>query len=228
MERLNFLAIDTSTNILKIALSIEGKDSYIDLKNDFKHIENLLPCIDSCLKKINEPKTKLNYIGVCTGPGSFTGIRIGIAAALGMSYAGKIKCFGFSVFDVYKYLLKEEKKSIIIPIIDAKKNRFYCSFINNNKYSSMYDIGLDDIINKLKKYKHKKLIFTGKDFRLIKNNISKGFDFVEKYIEDYASMDLLYFTKIVLNDKLSLIKPKPIYLRKSEAEIALLKEKNKK
>ncbi len=125
MENKNLLIIDAVTDVLKVGISINNKEYSKEINKGFTHVENLLPAIEDCFNEIKEDKNKINYIVVCTGPGSFTGIRIGIASALGISYALNIKCFGFSVFEVYKYLLKEEKDSIVIPIIDAKKERFY-------------------------------------------------------------------------------------------------------
>jgi len=227
MEKMNnILIIDTSTNNLKISININNKEIFIDLNKGFKHIETLLPVIQSLLKKINEKKTDINFIGVCNGPGSFTGIRIGIASAYGISFGLNAKCFGFSVFDVYKYLLKDEKNTVIIPIIDAKKNKFFCAFIENDSDYKMHDYTLEDIKNKITNFKNNKnLIFTGKDFKLIKNKIIKDFNFTEKFSDDYSSKDLLSFSKYYVSINKNLKTPSPIYLRKSEAEIQLLKKK---
>lgn len=224
---MNLLIIDTVTDVLKVGISINKKEYSKEIEKGFTHVENLLPAIESCLKEINEEKNRINYIGVCTGPGSFTGIRIGIAAALGISYALNVKCFGFSVFEVYKYLLKGKKDSIIIPIIDAKKERFYCSFMDYNETINMYDFSLDEIINKIKSfdYKNKKIIFAGKDFNLIKGKISMDFNFSEEFLNNYNGDDLLKFARELIRSSESLDEPKPIYLRKSEAELSLLKSK---
>ena len=120
----NILIIDTSTSELKIAINIHGKKIFKKLNKGFTHIENLIPEIDDSFKKIKKDRSLLEYIGVCTGPGSFTGLRIGIATVLGISYAGSIKCFGFSVFDIYKYLFMSNKNAVIISVIDAKKTDF--------------------------------------------------------------------------------------------------------
>ena len=227
MDNVNFLTFDTSTNVLKIALFINKKEYSKEIKKGFNHIETLIPTIQNCIKEINEKKTKINFIGVCTGPGSFTGIRIGIAAALGISYALNIKCFGFNVFEVYKFLFREEKNSIVIPVVDAKKNKFFCSFIESNNIIKMFDYTLEDIKNKIRSYENesKKIIFVGDDFDLIKNSILKEFQIFKSISEDYKSKDLLNFSKWILKSNKNLNEPKPIYIRKSEAELSLLKGK---
>jgi tRNA threonylcarbamoyladenosine biosynthesis protein TsaB len=223
MEPLNILVIDTSTDYLKIALSMNGKEVFVDLKNGFRHIENLIPEVDNCFKSIKAEKKELKFIGICTGPGSFTGIRIGIASALGISYGAFIPCLGFSVFDVYKFLFSENQDEIIVPIIDAKKNKFYCSFIEKNKDIGMYDLDISEINTKLNQI-DKKIIFTGKDFILIKDKIQIT-NFEYRYNNGYQSKDLLAYTIYTINSKTELKNPEPIYLRKSEAEISLSKSK---
>lgn len=227
MDKLNFLTFDTTTDFLKIALLINEKEYYKEIKKGFNHIENLIPAINDCIKEIDEKKSEINHIGVCTGPGSFTGIRIGIATALGISYALKIKCFGYNIFEVYQFLFNKKKNSIVIPVIDAKKDKFFCSFIESNKSFKMYDLSLVDIKKKIKSYYNdgKKIIFAGNSFNLIKNEISKAFPHFESVSEDYKSSDLLNFSKWLIKSNKIFMGPKPVYLRKSEAELSLLKEK---
>ena len=71
----------------------------------------------------------------------------------------------------------------------------------------------------------RKLLIIGKDFYLIKNEISKEFIFSEDYINNYNCNDLLKFSKWLIQSSDCLSEPKPIYLRKSEAELSLLKNK---
>ena len=57
MDRMNFIVIDTSNSYLKVALSIDKRTSFIDLKKKFRHIENLLPSIQSLFYNINADKS---------------------------------------------------------------------------------------------------------------------------------------------------------------------------
>lgn len=224
MEPLNILLFDTSSNYLKIAISINNKEFFLDHKESFKHVEHLLPEIDKSFKKINADKNDLKFIGVCTGPGSFTGIRIGIATSLGIAYGKGIPCFGYSVFDIYNYILNDNDDSIIVPIIDAKKNRFYCSFIEKNKTYTMYDIDILEINQKLRDIT-KKIIFAGKDFHLIKDKIKiNNFDYINE--DNYLSKNILMYGIDLIKSGKQLSQPEPIYLRKSEAEIMLLKSQS--
>lgn len=225
MERINFLMIDTSTGTLKIALKINDKTAFFDHADKHKHIENLLPCIQKTIESINCDKNEINHIGVCTGPGSFTGIRIGIATALGISFASNLICFGFSVFDVYKFLLKDNADKIIVPVIDAKKSRFYTSFFKPNENNEYYDISEDEITDKIKALK-KEIIFTGEDSNLIDKNKLKNINCAFKYTSGYSSLDLLNFGNSFVLNPSQLKYPHPVYIRKTEAEIEYLKKHN--
>ena len=122
---------------------------------------------------------------------------------------------------MYKYLFKVHKNRIVIPIIDGKKQKFYCSFIEEEKPIEMYDFNIIEIQNKIKELEalNKKIIFTGSDFKLIKNNIEAKYQY--DYENDFNAMDMLNYSKWLISNKKKLVYPKPIYLRKSEAEINL-------
>jgi len=225
MEKMNILMIDTSNENMKISLNIENKKVFIEKNQKHGHVENLLPAIDKIFKKIAKNKNELNFIGVCEGPGSFTGLRIGISAALGIGFRSDIKCFGFSAFDVYKYLFAKSDDSVVVPIIDARKERYYTTFITNNNEYEYFDINEDDIIDKIKKYRDRKIIFVGKDFEKVKDRFKEKTEFSYEFSNGYGAKELLDFSGHVLSEGSYNKDPKPIYLRKSEAELSLIKKK---
>jgi tRNA threonylcarbamoyladenosine biosynthesis protein TsaB len=227
MGKINILVFDTSSSDLKIALSIDNKKHFINLDKRLIHIENLLPAIHDCFENLGEKKDNIDFVGVCTGPGSFTGLRIGIATALGISYASGLKCFGYSVFDVYQFLLRNETDSVVIPVIDAKKERYYCSLIQHDSKIKMLDIDPVKLLNKIKKIDpEKKIIFAGRDFEQISQYInSSKIKFKRCYPDNFSAEELLEYAEYLLTSDKKINTPKPIYLRKSEAEILLLKNK---
>lgn len=224
MDKINFLAFDTSDAYLKIALSIDGKISTLSVNNNSRHIENLVPSIKKALEETGESADKFQKILVSVGPGSFTGIRIGISTAEAFGYSLKKEVYGFSVFDVYNYLYKDvNDDTITIPVIDAKKNRYYCSFLNGRSGYKILDISKEEIAYIiLKDFGDKRIIFAGKDFGAIEDYISSaGIKFDYKNKESYSEAEMLDFARYFLKEG-DLKEPEPIYLRKSEAEIALL------
>ena len=88
-KSVKILAIDTSSNVCSVAL-LNGKIIVDErnMTNGLTHSENLMPLIDELLKKNDMDLEQIDVIGVCVGPGSFTGIRIGIATILPMAQFG--------------------------------------------------------------------------------------------------------------------------------------------
>ncbi|HOS32225.1 MAG TPA: tRNA (adenosine(37)-N6)-threonylcarbamoyltransferase complex dimerization subunit type 1 TsaB [Spirochaetota bacterium] len=224
MDKVNLLAFDTSDAYLKLAVYIDGKTSALSVDNNSRHIESLVPSVKKALEETGGSADKIRKILVCVGPGSFTGIRIGISTAEAFGYSLKKEVYGFSVFDVYNYLYKNvSEDAIAIPIIDAKKNRFYCAFLNGRSNYKIFDIPKEEIINIiLKDFGDKRIIFAGKDFKTIEAYVSSaGIRYNYSHKESYSEFDMLDFAFYFLREG-ELKKPDPIYLRKSEAEIALL------
>lgn len=220
MERLNSLVIDSTSSSLKIAIQIDDEVNFFEqTEKSMNHLERLIPLIDKGIKSIGKDKSALNCICVCEGPGAFTGIRVGIATALGIAFAGKIPCFGFSVFDIYNYLFQDRKESIIIPIIDAKKHRFYTTFLHSGDFS-FYDLSAEDIIKKIKEM-NKKSIFVGPDYFMIQDKlIDCGIKSTIEYPQGFSAKEMLEAVTSLIYQK-NMTTPEPVYLRKSEAEIAL-------
>ena len=220
MEKLNLLVIDSTSSSLKIAIQINDKVNLFEqTEKSMNHLERLIPLIDKGICDIGEDKKSLNYVCVCHGPGSFTGIRVGIATALGIAFAGNFPCLGFSTFDIYGYLFRELSDVVIVPVVDAKKHRFYTTFIGSGDLS-YYDLSAEDIIEKAKTI-NKKVIFVGQDFEIMKEKIANsGLKYKFQYENGFSAEEMLEAVLFFIqNNKMT--SPEPIYLRKSEAEIAL-------
>ncbi len=230
----NYIVIDTTTKVLKTAAFFESKSHYKVINDGFYHLENLLPAIDALLKENNLDKLKINKIFVVTGPGSFTGLRIGITTAISMAFGLSIEVIGFSIFDVYNFLLNTNPElsslDIAIPVIDAKKSSFFCTFLTDKDVkplllSDMFDLTPIDLYNKLTEYNPKNACFFGADFNLIKLRDERFATFKHIYEADYSASDLIDFCNYIIDRKINYRYPEPVYLRKSEAENMLLKKK---
>lgn len=82
------LFIDTSSNLeIKVGLRIEKREDFIHQKIGAKKAQVVLPLVEKLLKKNNLKPSDINEIEVNTGPGSFTGIRVGISIANALAYA---------------------------------------------------------------------------------------------------------------------------------------------
>jgi tRNA threonylcarbamoyladenosine biosynthesis protein TsaB len=122
------LSIETSTQICSIALHQNG--ALIDLEaNDGKgaHSELLVRMISDLLDRCNISMRELNAIAVSEGPGSYTGLRIGISTAKGLAFAWDLPLIGIPTLKLLAYAAVENLGDIpyIIPVLDARRMEVY-------------------------------------------------------------------------------------------------------
>lgn len=221
---MNILGIDCSSSIMSVSLKWENRLFETAVHDGFKHSENLMLQIDQLFNLCRADRKMLDLISVAAGPGSFTGLRIAMAAAKGMSLGTGADIVSVSTLDIYS-MNHERFEGIVVPVLDAKKKQVYAAlYKNNNKISEELDISPDILLEKLKPFE--KILFTGPDAQIF---------------EKYAEND----TKIIIDDnfssltgtllitagekKLENVGPDthgsgPIYIRKSEAEISMFGE----
>ena len=142
------LNIESSTTNCSISLSLNGKVISLKEKNDekYSHSTKLHSFIEEVLKESNLKITQLSAIAVSKGPGSYTGLRIGIAAAKGLCYALEIPLISISTLLVLAKQIKVVSKGFIIPVIDARRDEVY-SAVYNSSYKKIREV-FPEIINK--------------------------------------------------------------------------------
>ena len=161
------LNIETSTKTCSVNLSDEGK--VIEIREvsgeKFIHGEKLHLLIHELFASSKINIKKLNAVAVSSGPGSFTGLRIGVSAAKGLSFALKIPLISMNAIDIMiqSYnMVSTNKKTIFFPMIDARRNEVYTAGYNTYK-TKILDIHCPDIdedfINKNMNYSE--IVFLG-------------------------------------------------------------------
>tara|TARA_B100000902_G_scaffold191767_1_gene183261 strand:- start:110 stop:775 length:666 start_codon:yes stop_codon:yes gene_type:complete len=170
------LNIESSTTNCSISLALNGKVIGIKEKNDesYSHSTKLHSFIDEVLKEANISIKELSAIAVSKGPGSYTGLRIGVAAAKGLCFALDLPLISVSTLLILAKQIKVDG-GLIIPVIDARRDEVY-SAIFDSSYDSVREV-LPEIISKDSfngLISSNKLYFVGnaqeKCKRLIKNN----------------------------------------------------------
>lgn len=119
------LAIETTGIHASVALT-DGKGSMRELVNEgtLNHLENLVPMIDQVIKEEGILKTDLSYIAVSEGPGSFTGIRIGVTTARSLCQNLGIKGIAVPTLKAFSYD-NTGYEGILCPVFDARRNQVY-------------------------------------------------------------------------------------------------------
>ncbi|MBP5177638.1 MAG: tRNA (adenosine(37)-N6)-threonylcarbamoyltransferase complex dimerization subunit type 1 TsaB [Clostridia bacterium] len=120
---MNYLAIDTSADHLTVIVKIGEKIATSFIKESgTRHSEQLMPEVEKCLRALGVSVHDIDVFCAVTGPGSFTGIRIGVATVKGFADATKKKVLGVTAFDVIAYNVKSGKT---LAVIDAKHDHYY-------------------------------------------------------------------------------------------------------
>ncbi|MDP2929839.1 MAG: tRNA (adenosine(37)-N6)-threonylcarbamoyltransferase complex dimerization subunit type 1 TsaB [Candidatus Omnitrophota bacterium] len=151
------LAIDTSTDYLSLAILKGGKvTAKVHKKADRRHSMLLVPTIEKILKKTKLDIGKIDCFAISIGPGSFTGLRIGVTVIKGLAYALKKPISSVPTLDV----IADNAKSfagILCPVLDARKNKVYaCLYKSDGKIikriSKYLLLPLEELLKILEKY----------------------------------------------------------------------------
>lgn len=131
------LNIETSGNICSVAISKDGAIEYqLEDTEGMKHAERLAPFIEKCIRKLDEKKDRLDAVAVSIGPGSYTGLRIGLSAAKGLCFSRDIPLIGVSTLKLlavkmmFRFDLDLQGDEILLPMIDARRMEVYTAAYN--------------------------------------------------------------------------------------------------
>lgn len=220
---MKILAIDTSSKVCSVALLEDDKlIEELNLDDGKTHSENLMPLVDEILKKNNLDIKQIEMIACDVGPGSFTGIRIGVATIKPIAEVLNIKIASVTSLETLARNVENiNEEKIIVSLIDARNNQVYAG-IFDNKYNKKEEYIADDInvvIESLKKYNNVICIGDGAVLHkeLLEKNLS-NIIFASNNIQHAYSTGKIGYKKMLENDFLTADAIIPIYLRKSQAE----------
>lgn len=197
------LNIETATKNCSVSLA-DGKN-LLQIKevNDgsYSHGEMLHVYIDEVIKKANKNLTDLDAIAVSKGPGSYTGLRIGVSAAKGLCYSLDVPLISVSTLASLASTLKVEKDALIIPLLDARRMEVYSSIYDNN-YHQIRDIKAEIITeNSYVTYLEKgKVYFLGDGADKCKGTIiHKNAVFLDDHFP--SAKEMVYFSLLKFENK---------------------------
>lgn len=151
---MKYLYIDTSSSYLYSAIATEDK-IICEVKKEFGHnlSEEALPAIVSMFEEKNIKPTAINKIIVVNGPGSFTGIRIGITIAKIYAWSLNIPITTISALEAMSLSIEDNK--IHVPLLDARRKYVFAAIYdsNNNEIMSPQHLKITDLFQKLESIK---------------------------------------------------------------------------
>lgn len=144
------LSIETSTAVCSVALSKDG--ACLAQKINFEgpsHATLLSVYVQEILDFAKQQKLKLDAVAISCGPGSYTGLRIGVSTAKGLCYGLDIPLIAINTLTIMAFTVKESQviadNSLLCPMIDARRMEVYTAFYDN-KLSTIRETAAD-IIN---------------------------------------------------------------------------------
>jgi tRNA threonylcarbamoyladenosine biosynthesis protein TsaB len=152
---MNILAIDTSSKRLCVGLmNRKGKIVKYNINAGKRHTELLVPTIKKALARAKLSLKEIDYLAVGLGPGSFTGLRIGLATIKGFAAALEKPVVGLPTLDVLARNALPQDDKIVCPVIDAKRNLLFTALYKADskklKRTSIYLlISIDELLKKI-------------------------------------------------------------------------------
>lgn len=231
------LSIDTSSKIASIAIIEDGRViDEMHVLSEEEHSQTLMPMIEKMFNDNNIDLDEIDLIGCSRGPGSFTGIRIGIATAKAFSDAKNIPLIGIDSLEALAYSVvieKENNDCEILAMINAKNDNVYAAtyLVNNGKLNMVKNAEIMNLTETVNYIDFKKQVFIvgceDEDSirKLIQAEASSeraisgddcSFEFVKDTIPTAASIGIAAYEKYKNGVVDEIIVP--LYLRKPQAE----------
>lgn len=219
---MKILGVDTSSDICSVCL-LENSTviKELHLNNGKTHSENLVPLLKELLDTCNITFKDINLIAINKGPGSFTGIRIGIATIKAIAQVYNIKIVGVTSLKSLSFN-ENYNNNTIISLIDARNNQVYCGVFKNNSDDIYMATDINEVLENIRQFVDKNTIFVGNGSVLHKNLIEDFFrtnlNFSSKNEQSSISTGLAgleIFNKGEFDTADTIL---PFYLRKSQAE----------
>lgn len=212
---MKILAVDTSSKLCSIAI-LEDTNliKKLELDNGLTHSETLMPLIQQLLKEFDLTLNNIDLLVSDIGPGSFTGIRIGVSSCKAFSDSLNIPCIGISSLEVLAYNIKND--GLICSTIDCKNDNCYFALyeLNSGNYNILVEPcakSVNDVLDLLSsQYCNSLISFVGDGIP-------------EKETNAYLNVENLGiagYKKFIKQNKIG-EEILPLYLKKPQAQIQL-------
>lgn len=223
---MKILSIDTSSNLCAVAVLEDSNLIRENILNDTKnHSEKIMPVIAQTLEEANLKLNDIDLIVCDKGPGSFTGIRIGVATVMSFVDSLKISAIGITSLEAlaYNVLLNEEHPSFICSLIDAKNDNVYFELYSTSSNMPLTVMpaeckNINELITELKKYGN--ICFVGDGAIVHQSILSSNFDDATFSTHNEISSYSLGIAGLNAYNSARKEDLLPVYLRKSQAERA--------
>lgn len=219
--------MDTSAKVTSVSIVSDTQVlSEFNIDTKLTHSQALMPMLQAALSCAKLSLDDIDGFAVSSGPGSFTGLRIGIGAIKGLSYASNKPCVAVSTLKALAYNL-QGIDGIVCPVMDARCNQVYTAIFESTpsglvRISKDEAITIDELIENLKSYK-KNIFFVGDGADLCYNKSKNCLESI--YLADNgrkqqkaAMVGVCALEEFASGNTVSAAELAPVYLRLPQAQ----------
>ena len=177
---MRLLAFDGTAKLASVAVREDGRTlaSYT-IDNGLTQSELLLPMAEDVLRSLKLDFSDIDCYATSVGPGSFTGVRIGVSLIKGLAFGRNIPCVSVSTLEALAENIRP-LDGIIVPCMDARRSQVYnaifeCTDGELKRLCVDRAISLSELCRELSEYKDKKIYVTG-----------DGYEVAKKYFDEYG------------------------------------------
>lgn len=235
---MKILALDSTAKTASVSIAEDEKlITVYSVTAGLNHSETLLPMVENALKTAHITVDDVDMFAISEGPGSFTGVRIGVSLLKGLAFGKDKLCVGVSTLEALAYNLKGFS-GVICPVMDARREQVYNALFlsdgeNITRLCEDRAISLCALDEELKKLsgEGKNIYLCGDGYDLAKKNITAKSETTPVLLREQNafSVGLCALKKYNENKELSYYDKdlKPMYLRVPQAERERLERLNK-
>lgn len=223
---MKILALESSATACSVALCEDEHLIAQSYQNSgLTHSRTLLPMVDGLLQNCGARLEEVDVIAVAAGPGSFTGLRIGVATAKGLAWPGDKDCAPCSTLKSMAWPLAHMEGSVIVCVMDARRGQVYHALFlacgdKLERLSPDRAISLEELGVELKKYENRKIV-VGDGAQLCYNTLrNQGLELAPQPLRMQSAWGVAR-AALELTGADALVKGKdlaPVYHRLSQAE----------
>lgn len=210
------LNIETATTNCSVSISKDGKTVFLkeDNNKNYSHAESLHLFIDAVLKESNTTLADIDAIAVSKGPGSYTGLRIGVSAAKGLCFALNKPLISVPTLQALAHQVKVEN-GFVVSMLDARRMEVYSSIFDSH-YNQIRDTEAEilDENSFIEYLENSKVYFIGNGVEKTKEILAHpNAVFIEDKLPSANEMGLLAYNKYKISDFEDVAYFEPYYLK---------------
>ncbi|SMC36134.1 tRNA (adenosine(37)-N6)-threonylcarbamoyltransferase complex dimerization subunit type 1 TsaB [Papillibacter cinnamivorans] len=219
------LALESSSVCASAALAEDGRLlSQYFLNSGGTHSRTLMPMLEDMLKNAAVPLERVDVVAVAAGPGSFTGVRIGVAAAKGLAWAAGKPCCPVSSLEAMAMPVSH-MDGTVVSVMDARRQQVYNALFCARggvltRLCPDRAVGIEELAQELKKEENPKIL-VGDGAQLCYNQISEfGVSLAPPHLRMPGAwgVAMAAFPKAAAGELVDAKELRPVYLRLSQAE----------